>query len=78
MQIPPSPLAIIRSQRDSLAVAFHDLQVEHTLLKDSLRQTNELLDAARAGIDELESRLKSTGYLGSVEIASDADTDAAA
>ena len=29
-----TPLEIIKSQRDSLAVAYHDLQVELALLKN--------------------------------------------
>jgi|KBSMisStaDraftv2_1062788.scaffolds.fasta_scaffold01293_5 hypothetical protein len=68
-----TPLEIIKSQRDSLAVAYHDLQVELALLKNSLTQTNQLLEMARARIFELET--PATGF---VKIASHAATDAAA
>jgi hypothetical protein len=73
MDNPLASLEIIRSQRDGLAVAYHDLQVEHTLLKEALKRTNELLEIARGRVTELE-----TPATAQVEIASDADTDAAA
>lgn len=68
-----TPREIIKSQRDSLAVAYHDLQVEHTMLKESLKQTNDLLTKAKARIFELET--PATGF---VKISNDAVTDAAA
>lgn len=48
MDKPLGTLEIIKSQRDRLAVAYHDLQVEHTLLKESLRMTSELLETLQA------------------------------
>jgi len=73
MDLPLEALTIIRSQRDSLAAAYHDLQVEYTMLKESLKRTHELLERAKARIMELEAPVNTEGNL-----ASHAATDAAA
>lgn len=66
-------LEIVKSQRDGLAVAYHDLQVEHTLLKESLVLTNKLLEIANAKIAELDWSVNNV-----VDIADHAAIDAAA
>ncbi len=68
-----SALEIIRSQRDSLAASYHDLQVEHIMLKESLTLTSKLLETAKARISELEDPVNAEGNL-----ASHAATDASA
>ncbi len=80
MDKPLTPLEIIASQRDSLAVAFHNSQVEIALLKQSLQQTNELLESERARIADMEPRIAKleNRLLQTVDIAGDADTAAAA
>lgn len=51
-----TPIELIRAQRNSVAAAYHDLQVEHTLLKTALQDTLEKLAAAEQRIAALEAQ----------------------
>jgi len=48
-----SPLTLVKQQRNSVSAAYHDLQIEHTILKGMLVSMQEKLIAAEKRIEEL-------------------------
>lgn len=48
-----TPLAIIKAQRDRLAVEFHDLHVEHAMTKAMLADVSRQLSEANARLAEI-------------------------